>query len=379
MAEVQPPTFVTKGCYTPQQFRLQQSSTVCSEGVVGVNDLMVTTDGSMSVQIASGKAFIQGDRTQEEGMYWAWNNGADSVPVIEPGPTDDRIDIVVAQILEPDVGENVEWEIEVLMGQPSPVPSPPDLPPSALPLAQVRVRAGATTLAASDITDLRQQYQFCPGHTSDPVELGVVDLNDVILPGRYTQSSNTEAEAGANYPPASVTYGGEQAGFLTVEKNALGTIVKQTYSEYRVDFWILWERNYDSGSWGPWFAIGGPGDWTTSAIAFEPGVSSITPVDGSTYRGVNRRGSIGFQFTWTGGTLTADSNANYPDTLLGSITDPAYRPPRNCDFPIIQSGVATLWCRISAAGSIHLTHASYPGQQFQNSVVYRLVGDWGPS
>jgi len=84
-----------------------------------------------------------------------------------------------------------------------------------------------------------------------PTELGVaVNMNDVVAPGDYTQTSNAEAAGGTNYPIA-------QAGFLRVRTNAAGgnSMVWQEYIPYLgTSMTTFWRCRYN-GVWGAWRTI----------------------------------------------------------------------------------------------------------------------------
>lgn len=171
MAEIQPPMYVAGGCYTAQQDRMLWDSIICEEGTyanpglggLGPNSLAVTAGLGMEVIVESGRAFVQGDSVQFQGVYYVWNSSPVTLTLDPSDPTDDRIDLVVAKIndTEYEGTGTSDWQLQVVTGSPSPAPVAPALPPSALPLAEVRVNAGATTTGT--ITDLREPYRMCPG------------------------------------------------------------------------------------------------------------------------------------------------------------------------------------------------------------------------
>lgn len=208
-------------------------------------------------------------------------------------------------------------------------------------------------------------------------ELGAgVDLDTITRPGFYSQTSRTEATAGQNYPPRAAVLGDTVAEGILLVFASTGYVVVQQYHETSAG--VIWQRTRLNGAWESWYPVGGGmEDWTLTPVSAEPGVSNMRPVTGATQRGVNRRGAIAIQFDWTGATLTMDSNANYAgDQLLMTITDAAYRPPRDTELPLVQSGTATLWCRISASGLVHMTHGSFPGQTMPNGSAWRIQGEW---
>ena len=136
---IQPPSYCeSEACYTPQQDRLLWSSIICTEGVQ--TGFEVAPGTGMTVTVEEGRAFIQGDTTSDEGMYWVASTDQETLPIAPSDPTDPRLDLVVAQI-----NSDCTWELAVITGTPSPSPQYPPLPPSALQLAGVRTDPGATT------------------------------------------------------------------------------------------------------------------------------------------------------------------------------------------------------------------------------------------
>lgn len=382
MTELQPPSYAQGECYTAQQDRMLWASLICEPGVSGPDDLAVSaTPQPLQVRVAGGTAFVHGATTDDQGVYHVVNTGSVTLTLNDPDVTDDRIDLIVARVYDAqyDEGEVSEWRIEVVQGSPSPAPSAPAVEGSAIPLASVVVHAGSTTISQADVTDLRGQYVLCDGHTGGAIELGPgVNLNTLTRPGIYTQGSNSEANSGSNYPPASAGDGNSSlAGVLEVFSTPAGQILWQRYSEYHTGF-VVWQRSMYGGSWSPWIPIGGAGDWSLSPITAASNVGSLGPIPGGSHRGVNRRGAIALQFQWTGPQLTTDTIANLPDTLLFTIAGAAYRPPRDTMIFIERPGLNTFIGRVNANGQAYLTGGSFPGQNFVQG-PYRINAQWGPT
>jgi hypothetical protein len=137
---------------------------IFTEGVVdpGGGDFEVTETSplSLSVAVAVGRAVIQGDDETRQGKYLVVSDTVLNVPITAaPVAPNDRIDLIVLQCNDPVAGSvrtpaNVA-EVVAIAGTPSVTPSAPALPATAIPLAEVYVAAGATTIANADITDLR--------------------------------------------------------------------------------------------------------------------------------------------------------------------------------------------------------------------------------
>lgn len=138
MVLIQPPSYCESAeCYTPQQDRLLWRSIICTEGVQ--TGFEVAPGVGMNVTVQAGRAFIQGDTTSDEGMYWVASTDQETLPIGPASATDPRLDLVVARI-----NSDCTWSLAVIPGTPAPNPQYPPLPASALRLAGVRVEANAT-------------------------------------------------------------------------------------------------------------------------------------------------------------------------------------------------------------------------------------------
>ena len=113
----------------------------------------------MSVDIAKGRAFVQGDQSEWQGHYGIRNDATVNKAIAASDPTNPRKDRVIAQVYDSvDIGgAEDKYVLEVLTGTPAPTPSPPALPDDALDLAIVDVAASATTITNANITDQRTQ------------------------------------------------------------------------------------------------------------------------------------------------------------------------------------------------------------------------------
>lgn len=133
-----------------------------SEGVGsfnGANDLKVSERGAganMSVDVAKGGAFIQGDDTTDQGMYFVYNDGIVNKAIAAADGTNPRKDIVIAEVNDNQEGQSGDnWAISVVTGTPAGSPAEPALPPSALKLAVIDIPALDTTISNAQITDSR--------------------------------------------------------------------------------------------------------------------------------------------------------------------------------------------------------------------------------
>jgi len=166
MPEINPPNWLQGGCYTAREDRLILQTIVCDEGVADLTSDLEVTEGAagMQVDVSGGGAFVYGDNISDQGVYHVYSDSQVTRTLDPSDPTDDRIDLVVAQVNDSQYsGVDDDWEILVVTGTPSPAPVAPAVPDNALPLAEVFVGAGVTTISDTDITDLRQDYILCQG------------------------------------------------------------------------------------------------------------------------------------------------------------------------------------------------------------------------
>jgi hypothetical protein len=137
---------------------------IFTEGVVnpggGDYEVIETSPQSLSVAVGLGRAVVQGDDELRQGKYLVVNDAVLNVTITAaPVAPNDRIDLIVLRVNDPVAGStrtppNVA-EVVAITGTPGLVPVAPALPPTAIPLAEVYVAAGATFIATADITDVR--------------------------------------------------------------------------------------------------------------------------------------------------------------------------------------------------------------------------------
>lgn len=146
------------------------------EGVVdaAAGALEVTEGASgLSVDVASGVAFVQGDDDPDQGLYRifledpsnssSWLSGIQTADASDP-----RLDQIVAQVYDDfvDSSGNYSWVLQVITGTPttgatlSNRDGAATLPDTALLLADVLVPATATDIDPSDIADRRDDARL---------------------------------------------------------------------------------------------------------------------------------------------------------------------------------------------------------------------------
>jgi len=134
--------------------------TATDGGVVTSTDMNVTQNGTpnMTVNVASGVAYVRGDTTPAtQGMYRCYNDATVNKGIAAAHATLGRNDLVVAHAYDniyDSSGSNL-WALEVVTGTPSSSPVDPTPPISTLKLARVFVGAAVTTIVNANITSLK--------------------------------------------------------------------------------------------------------------------------------------------------------------------------------------------------------------------------------
>ncbi len=174
----QPPLFLQQGEYSARLTR-NITSFIGTEGIIGAGDFAVTERAAavaMQVEVAPGRAVVDGDDIPNQRAYFAVSEETVEVPVPAADPTNPRIDLVVLRVLDSDAGVvGDEAQVELIEGTPAGSPVVPSLPPTAIPLAQIAVGANVIVILQANITDLRT--------LSNPLTSFDLDqLNDVNAP-----------------------------------------------------------------------------------------------------------------------------------------------------------------------------------------------------
>lgn len=162
MAEIKP-QFLDTLSYAGKFLRQIQRD-ILTEGIITLSALEVTEKGTpdMSVDVAAGSAYVQGDQAATQGHYRIYNDATVNKTIAASDPTNPRKDRVIAQVKDSTGigGALDEWEIQVLTGTPAASPVAPSLPDDALDLAIIGVAASATTITNANITDQRSQIDL---------------------------------------------------------------------------------------------------------------------------------------------------------------------------------------------------------------------------
>ncbi|WP_329422967.1 hypothetical protein [Streptomyces sp. NBC_01268] len=106
--------------------------------------LAVTPTGTMTASVAPGRALVQSSETA--GAYPVSLDAAMTLTFGDGNAANPRIDLVVLRIYDAavDGGADTKGAIEIIQGAPAGTPIVPTVPPASIPLAHVRVPAGAS-------------------------------------------------------------------------------------------------------------------------------------------------------------------------------------------------------------------------------------------
>ena len=169
MAAKNPPLYLQQRTdHTAEGDRALLETLVRNEGVAASGDLKVTENGTpnMSVNVAAGRAFVQGDDNAQQGLYHVWNDATANVVISAADATNPRWDLVVARVKDAYYsGATNAFSIEVITGTPAASPAEPTLPNNCLRLARVVVGASVTSITNANITDQRPRAAVMMGGT----------------------------------------------------------------------------------------------------------------------------------------------------------------------------------------------------------------------
>lgn len=116
--------------------------------------LWVTAGSGMSVNVATGWCVIPSASGSLQGAYQFGNLSSGSLSVATADPTNSRVDLVCATVTD-NGNDTSTTEIQIITGEASGSPGPPDLPTNSIPLAYVTVPPLATSINSGDVSDQR--------------------------------------------------------------------------------------------------------------------------------------------------------------------------------------------------------------------------------
>jgi hypothetical protein len=136
------------------------------EGAMGAGDLVVgqrAAGANLSVDIAAGTVWVQGDEDAQQPCYRCVNDATVNLAISAAHATLARKDIVVAEVLDAEFsGASRLWRLRVVAGTPLASPAEPAVGNNAVKLALIDVPAADTTISTAQITDRRVRAQHRP-------------------------------------------------------------------------------------------------------------------------------------------------------------------------------------------------------------------------
>lgn len=159
MAVQNPPIFIQAGTHPAEDTRRFIDALLDSrEGIVGSGELAVTENGTpnMSVNVAAGRAFVNGSQSSFQGSYFVDARSVTNVAVTAADATNPRKDLVVAKVEDAAYsGGTSAWSLAVVAGTPAGSPAEPAAPANSMVLAMIDVPANDTAITNSQIIDRR--------------------------------------------------------------------------------------------------------------------------------------------------------------------------------------------------------------------------------
>lgn len=135
-------------------------------GIVDYMDLIVAAESpaTMFVTVGPGRAIVDGTVSPiEQGSYIVAPPDSKRLQIAPSDTSFARRDLIVARVYDADfAGGDYAWDREVVTGTPSATPVDPPLPANSIPLAQITVAAGVSTITAAAITDRRNRTDQKP-------------------------------------------------------------------------------------------------------------------------------------------------------------------------------------------------------------------------
>lgn len=178
MALRTPPSWLQNGSHPAENDRLTTQALWSQSGVVRSGDLKVSASSpaAMTVSVAAGWGIIVGNYTSNMGAYVAYNDAATTATITAADATNPRIDLVCVTVSDSAyTGSLNTVAFNVVAGTPAASPAVPATPTNSIALAQVAVAAGATTIVAGNITDVRVRAEI------DEVTIGTTSATTVPL------------------------------------------------------------------------------------------------------------------------------------------------------------------------------------------------------
>lgn len=201
MAVRTPPLYLQAGSHTAENDRLGIEALIGGQGVVlapgylpqtvavKTGDLAVNQSATpgMSVTVTAGGAYILGTSTATQGMYFAYNDAAETLVITAANPSLPRIDLVSLVVSDSAyAGATNTAAFVVTAGTAAAVPVAPSAPASSISLATIAVGAGVTSILNANITDVRTRA----AHLDTFFQASAVGSDSMVIQALNGQTSN---------------------------------------------------------------------------------------------------------------------------------------------------------------------------------------------
>lgn len=247
----QPPGFVSGISTSAEEARRMFRSILgTTGGVVGASDFLVAAQGSPNntVSVAAGELWIPGSSQTYQGNYYARSDAAANVTIAANSSGNPRIDLICAQVTDTDYGQaSTTWTLIDVQGTPASSPTVPNVPTSAIALAQIAVANGFSSITNANITDVRKR-------------LTVAQPSSPIIVGTGTAITNTNPTT----PP------GQTIATVTIPNYGFATVVQLVY--------VTAISGNSAGLISAWNWFNGSTPVGTQQGFTHPGVGSAIPV-----------------------------------------------------------------------------------------------------
>lgn len=265
MALITPEYLQTK-TYAAKKDRRVSQALVMQEGVLNAGDYKVSqraAGANMSVDVAVGDAWVDGDATADQGFYHIANDAVVNVAIAANASGNPRIDQVILRAYDSaDAGQGSDIPaIEVVQGTPTAAATLANrsgvaaVPATALKLADVLVINAETTISNSDIGNLRDPRAGTTGYPAVGAALSITGAPPQYAMGRpagYVPAAEVERTANqsiGNTSDVAVTWPVEHTDNDGMHTAAASAFTVQTPGMYQVSFSVLWNGDYDMDIW----------------------------------------------------------------------------------------------------------------------------------
>lgn len=210
---IQVPEYLQTKTYSAKKDRRVQQAEVMQEGIVDFGHYKVTQRGAganMSVDVAAGEAWVDGDSSAEQGFYHVVNDAVVNVAIAAANATNPRIDAIVLAVNDStEIGGSDEYKLEALTGTATGGASlanltgKPAIGATKLLLAYVLVPASATKIENAQIGGLRDPRAGLTGYPAEAEPKAVAGAMAQYAHGRPLSF----VPAAAVYASAAITPG----------------------------------------------------------------------------------------------------------------------------------------------------------------------------